>query len=590
VVLGAIVAVGATVMRNGRGDAPEAPALDPTRVLVDIFRNETGDPSLDPLGRMATDRVTAGLTFTTFVDVVSLGTQLLSREPLIADASALEHDDLQALARANGTGTVVWGSYYLQGDSLHFLAHVTNAATGEELAIIEPVWAAVGTPASAVEVLRDRVMTMLATLTDPRLAKWMRYASKPPTFEAYQEFVEGIELHTRYQRYAEAIPHFLGAAALDSNFTMASLWAVLAYGNAGQRSAADSLAQALDRRREQLAPLDRQFLDSHLARLRGDKVGILQAMRRLVEIAPGSDYLKMAGQAALNVNRPREAIAFLTQADPESGWLRGWHRYWATLTRAHHWLGDHGRELKAARRGRRQHPDHRQTLFNEIRALAALGRIEEVNALMDEGLQLPLEGQVFTPAYLTWRVAGELRAHGHRAAAAHVLNRGITWFERAQWYQGRPTPPETAGNTAAQVKFSSVANERAALAQIYYEVGRLEEAQSIAQQLNEQRRNTFGRLLLLARVAAREGDREEALAISRLLLESVVGQPRGFGTVGRAVIAAALGEHERAMALLHEARASGVALGDWSGWQHANLSLEPLWDYPPFQELMRPKG
>ena len=78
------------------------------------------------------------------------------------------------------------------------------------------------------------------------------------------------------------------------------------------------------------------------------------------------------------------------------------------------------------------------------------------------------------------------------------------------------------------------------------------------------------------------------MAISRLL-ESV-GRPRGFDIVRRAVIAAALGEHERAMALLHEALASGVALGGWPAWQHANLELEPLWDYPPFQQLMRPKG
>ena len=86
------------------------------------------------------------------------------------------------------------GSYYLQGDSLHFLAHVTDAATGEELATIEPVRGPVDAPVAAVERLRDRVMTKLATLTDPRLAKWMRYASQPPTFEAYQAFVLGIEL------------------------------------------------------------------------------------------------------------------------------------------------------------------------------------------------------------------------------------------------------------------------------------------------------------------------------------------------------------------------------------------------------------
>ena len=194
VVLGAIAAAGATMIRNGRGDAP---ALDPTRVLVDIFQNETGDPSLDPLGRMATDRVTAGLTYISFVDVVSLGTQLLSHEPVVPDAGSEERSGrLQALARANGAGTVVWGSYYLQGDNLHFLAHVTDAATGEELATIESVRGPVDDPVATVEQLRDRVMTTLATLTDPWLANWMRYASQPPTFEAYTEFVEGIELYT----------------------------------------------------------------------------------------------------------------------------------------------------------------------------------------------------------------------------------------------------------------------------------------------------------------------------------------------------------------------------------------------------------
>lgn len=82
---------------------------------MDIFQNETGDPSLDALGRMATDRVTAGLTYTSFVDVVSRGTRLLSLEPVIADTGSTERSGRwQALARANGTGTVVWGSYYIR--------------------------------------------------------------------------------------------------------------------------------------------------------------------------------------------------------------------------------------------------------------------------------------------------------------------------------------------------------------------------------------------------------------------------------------------------------------------------------------------
>ena len=235
-------------------------AADPTRVLVDIFQNETGDPSLDALGRMATDRITVGLTYSTFVDVVSLGTRLLSREPVVADASSLEHDDLQALARANRTGTIVWGSYYQQGDSVHFLAHVTNAARGEELVTIEPVRGPVDAPLAAVERLRDAVMTALATLTDPRLAKWMRYASKPPTFEGYAEYVEGIELHMN-NKPGEAIPYFLRAAARDSDFTMALLWAAFAYRDSGEGAPADSILQALNVRRGQLDRLDRLLLD-----------------------------------------------------------------------------------------------------------------------------------------------------------------------------------------------------------------------------------------------------------------------------------------------------------------------------------------
>ena len=34
-------------------------------------------------------------------------------------------------------------------------------------------------------------------------------------------------------------------------------------------------------------------------------------------------------------------------------------------------------------------------------------------------------------------------------------------------------------------------------------------------------------------------------------------------------------------------RELGPRLG-W--WAHADPLLEPLWDYPPFQELLRPKG
>ena len=78
------------------------------------------------------------------------------------------------------------------------------------------------------------------------------------------------------------------------------------------------------------------------------------------------------------MGRHGEAIEFLTQADPESGWLRGWVHYWGALTRSYHELGDYERELEALNRMRQLHPESPSTFRIGMRALAASGRIEEL--------------------------------------------------------------------------------------------------------------------------------------------------------------------------------------------------------------------
>jgi hypothetical protein len=55
----------------------------------------------------------------------------------------------------------------------------------------------------------------------------------------------------------------------------------------------------------------------------------------------------------------------------------------------------------------------------------------------------------------------------------------------------------------------------------------------------------------------------------------------------RARIASLLGDEAAAVALLREALAQGREYGPGL---HAELDFQPLWDFPPYQELMRPKG
>ena len=147
----------------------------------------------------------------------------------------------------------------------------------------------------------------------------------------------------------------------------------------GQRAPADSILQALNRRRGQLLTVDGLFLDYQLALhsrdYRGlrDYDGALKAMRQVVEIAPGSEFLLLAGLAARGDGRLPEAIEFFTQAGPDDGWLGGQASYLLTWT--YHRLGDHERELEALSRLRQLDPESHRILRAGMRALAASGRI-----------------------------------------------------------------------------------------------------------------------------------------------------------------------------------------------------------------------
>ncbi|MCH8145454.1 MAG: tetratricopeptide repeat protein, partial [Gemmatimonadetes bacterium] len=387
------------------------------------------------------------------------------------------------------------------------------------------------------------------------------------TFEAYREFVTGIELHTAQGKSREAIPHFLRAAALDSNFTMASLWAVFAYENSGQGALRDSIGQALNGRRGQLAPLDRLLLDYQLAWRRGDYESALKAMRRFVEIAPGSEFLYKAGHAALWADRPREAVEFLTQADPESGWLRGWSPYWFDLTLAYHMLGDHERELDAARRARRLFPDNFLTKATESWALAALGRTDEVHALLEEGQETGL----------ALATARELLVHDHLEAASQVLDRGI--MRRQAWLSTLPTD-----TTSRQIDGGI-----RTLADMLVLHGRVDEARVVLERAVEERGDTpFRRVYVgtLGVIAGMQGDRQRALEI----YQDIGAQPREPHVllIWQARIAASLGEIDRATALLREAVRKGWPVTAI----HFQMPLlsRVLRDHPPFQELIRPKG
>ena len=531
--------------------------LDPNLIVVADFDNKTGDASLDTIGPMAADWVRQGLLQTGVVKVVPT---LSMREATPGNQGT---DLIGFLAEDTGAGTVVSGSYYLQGDTLSFQTQITDAKAGKLLSSLDPVSGPLSDPVASIESLRQRLMGTLAIVFDPTIGDYLNYTGhSPPKYEAYQEYLEGLKFYTRDR--AKTIEHFTRAAEIDETFILPVLHVAVVYGNAGNFAKAEALCREVEKSREKLTQSDLLWLEWLNARHRGDNQGELRVSRQKVELYPSAIWLRQLALAAMQNNLPQEAVEALKRLDIErlGEGVEGWNLYWSDLTRVYHMLGEHKKELDAARRGRQQYPELRRMLYNEARALVALGEIDAVYALVDESLSsASLRGQ--SPGVFLQYLSLRLRAHGYREDSINMAERAVAYYNSQQ-----------------------DGDFRYSLALSYYFAEEWEDAQRLFLALSNEDPDSIDLMGYLGCVAARMGDRDEAARISDGLGE--IERPYLFGDhiYWQACIAALLSERERAMDLLRDAMAEGVP---YTGL-HANIDLEPLWDYPPFIELMKPKG
>lgn len=307
----------------------------------------------------------------------------------------------------------------------------------------------------------------------------------------------------------------------------------------------------------------------------------LRAIRNVANVVPVSEATWEVALHELWLNRPREAIETFEVLDPTWEFMKGWYYYWMFYCDAYHLLGDHKAELAAARRGRQQYPNHLSTVVAEMQGLAALGRVDDVNGLLDEAAALPGPAHR-NLAVLMPVVAEELRAHHHRDAADSVLAR--VW----DWVQTRPADEwATIGRPLAP-------------AQILYLSERWEEARDRFAALAAEDSANVNVQGYLGALAARRGDRGEALRISAWLESLDPTYLYGYSTVWRARIAALLGDQAEAVRLLGMAFAQGLKhVGTFrrdgpgrvfGAWLHRDIDLELLRTYPPVSAVDAPEG
>ena len=557
-----------------RRTAHGASDLLPGRVVIAPFDNRTGDATLDQVGIMVADWLTQGLSSTPLVDVVD-SRSLLASVQAVRQAGA-GGDPALALARETRSGTVVAGSVFRAGDSLRFQARVTDAGSGKLRLTVDPVTIPAADPVLALEPLRRRVTGALASLLDDRLNNPGVATSRPPTYEAYQEFVLGMETYSRDIR--ADLAHFARAVALDSTYAQALLWLGIAHADAGEIGPADSIFTLAESRRDHLAPYDQANLEYFAGLVRGDRNAAYRGATRMLGLAPGGEHAKWAvALTAMITHRPHEALAMLAKIDTTRGWGRTWRDGIINVTMdALHQLREYDRELALAGRAHNA-PDAPPADFvgSQAPALAALGRVDELAAL-------PLE----RPRDVTPRagrsllgVAAELSAHERPDASRRM------YLRAARWYRERLAAEREGRAWREGLAYSLLGAGSWAEARERYGILMKEDPTDVT---------SMGALGV---IAARTGD--EAAARRALQALSSVASTHRFGEPSwwRARILAILGRNEEAVAAIEQAYREGrdedyrelLPVGGGHTFHLDEPELAPLRSDPRVIEIFRPK-
>jgi len=542
--------------------------LNPDQVVVAVFDNETGEESLDYVGRMAADWITQGLMGAGVVQVVPWPDALQAWSYVAEEADAgRSMNVVRAIAEETGAPIVVSGRYYLERDSLHFRLDVIDAREGVPIGgELPPVSGSSDAVREVIAELRDRTMGYLAVSFDERIGSVAPLVSTPPTIAAYREFNEGMNWYVAGE-YPEANERFESALKLNPNWFPALRLLLINMWNQGRWKAMDSVLSGASLLDSTLTEYERAWVGHLRAWVDGDIDRSLVEIRRAAEMSPGSKAVYNLGSAANRAFRPREAIDALLSLDPTRGAMRDWTRYWNRLTDAYHMLGEYELELQAAHRAEAQYP---QNLWR-VRPLAALGRLDGLEEVIAESIASRPPHFVRTQLR---RAAEILRVNGNGIASVSIANRLLTYLE------SRPSE-----------EVNSV-HHRQTMGWVLYLVGRADEARYVLDELLEdphliQSQYRFDVRGMRGYLAAMAGDLDQANEDLRWFAALDGTYLKGRHTYWRAVITGALGDPDEAVRLLRQAYRDGRERFA-NDAEHAYL--DPIRDHPGFRELMTPRG
>ena len=246
-IIGAIVIFSATLIIkanfiSGPEDSNLSAILDADssdKIAVLTFENNTTDPDLDVVGKMAVDWILHGITQNKMGQVIS--PKIVEDYANVLKSSILPSEGDNVLKEYLKPSKVITGSYFLTDGELIIQASILDENMNKTLISFESVSCSANAPLECIEALKQRILGYFAMQED----NLSSFEEMPPNFEAYQYLLEAqTKDDNTSDEYLAALNQ---AIAADSTFFMPKVQRLEYYYNIDEFAKVDSLYKVLSK-------------------------------------------------------------------------------------------------------------------------------------------------------------------------------------------------------------------------------------------------------------------------------------------------------------------------------------------------------
>jgi tetratricopeptide (TPR) repeat protein len=279
-----------------RGGTAPIPTERPSLAIL-YFENNTGDESLDHWRKALSELITADLSQSKYLTVLS-GDKLfniLRRENLL-EAKSYSSEDLVKVADQGRVTNVLRGSYTKAGDTFRINAMLQNVSTGEMLGTERVEANGEEGLFTAVDELTRKIKSNFQLSPEQIASDFDNEVGKITTTspEAYNYYREGRILYQRAD-YEQSIPLMEKAIAIDPDFAMAYRSIGVAYHNIRQYERRDEyLAKAVETS-DRLSYKERLIIQADIKKyMERDWEGTIALYKKILEDYPKDPFVNYA--------------------------------------------------------------------------------------------------------------------------------------------------------------------------------------------------------------------------------------------------------------------------------------------------------